>query len=123
MHQLGTTFNISNELLREGEKVICAIYGHKQQHNVNELRHYLFGSLTTDPSRLPPCQDATYKHIMRRRSLAPTWTWLEGESKQHFERRGPLWVKTRKTKIRGLPLPCEDLKNRRNENFKKSEDR
>ena len=27
--------------------------------------HQLFGSLTTDPSRLPPCQDATYKHIMR----------------------------------------------------------
>ena len=82
MQQLGTTFNISNELLREA---ICAIYGHKQHHNVNELRYYLSGSLTTDPSRLPPCQDATYKHIMRsnyqaaiwRRSLLdPTWTWL-----------------------------------------------
>ena len=62
MQQLGTTFNIPNELLREA---ICAIYGHKQQHNVNELRYHLFGSLTSDPSRLPPCQDATYKHIMR----------------------------------------------------------
>ena len=40
------------------------LYEHKQQHDVNELI-YLFGSLTTDPSRLPPCQDATYKHIMR----------------------------------------------------------
>ena len=71
--------------------------GIKQQHNVNELRYYLFGSLTTDPSRLPPppCQDAVYKHIMRssyqaaiwRRILpAPARTWLEGESKQHFHR-------------------------------------
>ena len=50
MQQPGTTFNISNELLREA---ICAIYGHKQQHNVSELRYYLFGSLTADPSRLP----------------------------------------------------------------------
>ena len=32
MQQLGTTFNISNELLRGA---IGAIYGHKQQHNVN----------------------------------------------------------------------------------------
>ena len=32
MQQLGTTFNISNELLGEDTG---AIYGHKQQHNVN----------------------------------------------------------------------------------------
>ena len=93
MPQLGTTFNISNELLKVA---IGAIYGHKQQHNVNELRYYLFGLLTTDLSCLPPCQDATYKHIMRsnyqaaiwRRSLLdPAWTWLEGENKQNFHRR------------------------------------
>ena len=95
MQQLGTTFNISNELLKEGEQAICTIYGPKQQQNVNELRYYPFGSLTTDSSRLPPCQDAVYKHIMRssyqaeiwrRILLAPTRTWLEGESKQHFHR-------------------------------------
>ena len=34
MQQLGTTFNISNELLREGEEAMGVIYGHKQQHNV-----------------------------------------------------------------------------------------
>ena len=70
MQQLGTALNISNELLREA---ICAIYGHKQQHNVNELRYYPFGSLTTDPSRLPSCQDATYKHIMRSIYQAAIW--------------------------------------------------
>ena len=98
MQQFDTTFNISKELLREREQAICTTYGHKQQHNVNELRYYLFGSLTADPSILPPCQDASYKHIMcsnyqaaiwRRSLLAPpppTWTWLEGESKQHFHR-------------------------------------
>ena len=31
---------------------------------------------------------------------------------------GPLWVKTRKTKMRGLPLPREDLKNTRIEDLK-----
>ena len=72
---------------------MCIIYG--QQHNVNELRYYPFGSLTKDPSRLPPCEDAVYKHIMRsnyqaaiwrRILLAPTRTWLEGESEQRFHR-------------------------------------
>ena len=55
MQQLDTILNISNELLREAEQAIRTIY--KQQHNINELRYYLFGSLTTDPSRLPLCQD------------------------------------------------------------------
>ena len=73
MQQLGTTFNMSNELLREA---IFAIYGHKQHHNVNELRCYLSGSLTTDPSRIPPCQDATYKHIMRSNYQAGTGVYL-----------------------------------------------
>ena len=63
--QFGTTFNISKELLREREQAICTIYGHKLQHTVNELRYYPFGSLKTDRSRLPPCQDAAYKHIRR----------------------------------------------------------
>ena len=85
MQQLGTTFNMSNELLREA---IGAIYGHKH-------RYYPFGSLTTDPSCLPSCQDATYKHNYYAFQLSscnmailldPTWTWLEGESKQHFHR-------------------------------------
>ena len=45
--QLGTTFNISKELLREGEQAICTIYVHEQQHNVSEMRYCPFGSLNT----------------------------------------------------------------------------
>ena len=61
MQQLGTTFNISNELLKEGEQAIYTIYGHKQQHNVSEFRYYLCVGVY----------------------LPPTWTWLEGESKHY----------------------------------------
>ena len=40
MQRLGTTLNISNEMLREGEQVICTIIYlgiYKQHYNVNEL--------------------------------------------------------------------------------------
>ena len=58
---------------RKGEQAISPIYGHKQHLYVNDFKFYLFGSFTTDPSRLPPCQDAVYKHIMRSNYQAAIW--------------------------------------------------
>ena len=39
-----------------------------------DINDYLLGSLTTDPSRLPPCQDAAYKYIMHANYQAAIWS-------------------------------------------------
>ena len=40
---------------------------------MNELRHQMFGSQTTDPCRLPPCQNAAQHHLCRANYQAAIW--------------------------------------------------
>lgn len=73
MSQLGRSFVANENLLTAGEAAICSLYGSKQDHDVNKVRYAMFGSKTTDPSKLPPCQDACQKHIKRANYQAAIW--------------------------------------------------
>ena len=39
------------------EKTMCAVYGYPNEELVNKVRHKMFVSKTSDPTKLPPCQN------------------------------------------------------------------
>ena len=46
---IGQSFSISAEHPAKGEQAICTLYGKKQHSSVNDVRHRMFGTQTTDP--------------------------------------------------------------------------
>ena len=49
------------------------MYGNVRETDINILRHAMFGSLTTDPAKLPPCKDACDQHSKRANYQAAIW--------------------------------------------------
>ncbi len=72
MQQIGQSFE-ADGVLEAGEQAICTLYGDSHEKEVNQLRHSMFGACTTDPTRLPPCQDAARQHILRANYQAAVW--------------------------------------------------
>jgi hypothetical protein len=58
MAKIGQTFIANDNLLAEFEKAVCLLYGNIRETDFNIQWHAMFGSLTTDPAKLPPCKDA-----------------------------------------------------------------
>jgi len=73
MAGIGQSFNMSADQLAKGEKAICSLYGEKPHTSVNDVRHRMFGTQTTDPCRLPPCQSAAHNHLRRANYQAAIW--------------------------------------------------
>ena len=74
MAKLDKSVVADEELLHEGEKAVCAMYGRLQEYDVYGLRHTMFGSRTTDQqTKLSPCNDACEQHIKRTNYQAAIW--------------------------------------------------
>ena len=74
MIQLGRDMDITADLIKAGESAICTLYGRKEhQLDINKVRLDMFGSHTTDPCKLPPCKNASEKHIQRANYQAGIW--------------------------------------------------
>ena len=73
MASIGQSFDISAQHLAKGEQAICTLYGMRQRSSVNDVRYRMFGTQTTDPCRLPPCQSAAQNHLRRANYQAAIW--------------------------------------------------
>ena len=65
MSDIGVSFDASDDTITACEAAICMLYGKPQHKLVNALRCDMFGSKSTDPSKLPPYKNAALYHIRR----------------------------------------------------------
>ena len=73
MSGTGQSFSMYAEQLAKGEQATCTLYGRKQLTNVNTAIHIMFGTQTTDPCKLPPCQSAAQNRPRRANYQAAIW--------------------------------------------------
>ena len=77
-NQLGTDWELTNELVLAFEKYVCALYGSKRD-SVNELRYELFlkkqkkEGKVTDLAAVPPCFSSLYLQIKRANYISKIW--------------------------------------------------
>ena len=61
---MGSSFKVSDELVKGAEKVVCKLYG-QNCGTVNEARYNLFLTTTKSETNLPPSADSLKKHVLR----------------------------------------------------------
>lgn len=63
-HEMGSSFKVSDELVKGAEKFVCKLYG-QNCGTVSEARYNLFLTTTKSETNLPPSADSLKKHELR----------------------------------------------------------
>ena len=101
MAALGTNLYPSDELYAKCEEATCILYSynsrarklnHVRSTHVNKLRSIMFGSGTSDPERLPPCQSALRKKVMRANYQAYLYRNCLNQSERQPSPNGHGWI-------------------------------
>ncbi len=77
--QIGSSTEISENLMKELEKFVCYIYGQRKESSVNTARASIFWkklkatNKVIDISLFPPCQSSLEKHAKRANYVAMIW--------------------------------------------------
>lgn len=71
--QIGESIPPSNEVSKQLQAFVCALYGNNRQTSVNKLRYDLFKSGKSSEECLPPNEDALKLHISRCNYQAYIW--------------------------------------------------
>ena len=69
----GQAFIIDDHFIQDFEAAICCLCGHHGDTEINKLRFSLFGSKTTDLSKLQPCKNACDNHVKHANYKAAIW--------------------------------------------------
>lgn len=70
---LGSTWDLTEDLLQRLEQFVCCLFGQKTVSSVNDARVNLFKATGKFDSSLPPCRDSLHLHAKRANYQAAVW--------------------------------------------------